>query len=155
MGHAYDDDLDPGRHEWSWQWLGPALDSLLPSDAAVAVEAAEAPPRSVAVAVRCTNTSDCRPEIQQALDSGAQEVVLPTRPGETATTYAIREPGLWPRSDTTLRFEPGVTLLAVRGAFIAPDGGVPRPNALSMIVLQVRRTVVAGIWVAFSQECLQ
>jgi hypothetical protein len=29
VSHLYDDALDPGRHEWSWLWLRPALDSLL------------------------------------------------------------------------------------------------------------------------------
>ena len=29
VNHMYDDDLDPGKHEWSWLWLRPALDSLL------------------------------------------------------------------------------------------------------------------------------
>jgi S-formylglutathione hydrolase FrmB len=27
--HQFSDSLDPGRHEWSWLWLKPALDSLL------------------------------------------------------------------------------------------------------------------------------
>ena len=27
--HLYDDALDPGKHEWSWVWMKPGLDSLL------------------------------------------------------------------------------------------------------------------------------
>ena len=30
VAHGYDDGLDPGRHQWSWLWMRPALDSLLP-----------------------------------------------------------------------------------------------------------------------------
>jgi hypothetical protein len=29
IAHAYDDSLDPGRHEWSWLWMQPALEFLL------------------------------------------------------------------------------------------------------------------------------
>ena len=39
VSHLFDDALDPGRHEWSWLWLRPALDSLLlkTDDAAVGI----------------------------------------------------------------------------------------------------------------------
>lgn len=32
VSHLFDDTLDPGRHEWSWLWLRPAMDSLLNTD---------------------------------------------------------------------------------------------------------------------------
>lgn len=93
-------------------------------------------PPAMGSRVACVNVSDCRAEFQAALDRGG-EVVLPARPGDyNGTTYVIREPGLWPRSDTLLRIEPGVTVEAARGAFVEPPPGVFDGDALNMIVIK-------------------
>ena len=61
----------------------------------------------------CLDPTDCRAELQAALDSGAGTVTV------GAGEYPIAEPGLWPRSHTRLVLEPECTLAAKKGAFVA------------------------------------
>ena len=91
----------------------------------------------------CFDRTDCRPELQAALDSGASTVVV------GAGEHLITEPGLWPRSHTKVVLEPGCTLMAAEGAFVkapasmGPD--VAAVDGLSMVVLKdVENVTVLG-----------
>lgn len=96
---------------------------------------------STTVRARCTNASNCRPELQAFLESGASSVAFGTD-GTAAQdgVYTIREPGLWPKSNTAVVFEAGTMLLAARGAFVVAPLELPPDvdvgDALSMIVFK-------------------
>eukprot|EP01043_Picozoa_sp_COSAG02_P097927 COSAG02_NODE_34115_length_489_cov_0.917949_1_plen_85_part_01 len=80
----------------------------------------------------CTNGTDCRSEFQAALDRAPIEVIIPAR----EMPYPIREPGLWPRSNTVLTLESGASLLAARGAFVESPKGMFSGDGTSMVVIK-------------------
>ena len=99
---------------------------------------------STTVRARCTNASNCRPELQAFLESGASSVAFGTD-GTAAQdgVYTIREPGLWPKSNTAVVFEAGTMLLAARGAFVVADVVVDETVAVVLrTVMVVLLTVV-------------
>ena len=88
--------------------------------------------RPAIVVASCTNATDCRPEFQAALDRAPIGVIIPAR----ETPYPIREPGLWPRSNTVLTLESGASLLAARGAFVHSPPGMFSGDGTSMVVIK-------------------
>ena len=62
----------------------------------------------------------------------------------SSTVYNIREPGLWPRSNTWLRLSPFVILQAARGFFVTPPPGYVTDGLNMMTMQDVENVTVVG-----------